>query len=174
MRNIFLIIFGLITFNGFSQEYLLSDENSEKNMLAEFIQKSIAENKLKKNPVIVVNEQVLKETELDKLNFFKSDILGISIISMDNPQMIAIYGDQSLNGVVLIEMKPFQERAVKSIFDSKILYLLNDKPITRLELEKISTDKIESIDVIKNEMEIAKYTIEKVDGVVIIKMKKSE
>jgi hypothetical protein len=43
MRNLFLIILGFLTFSGFSQQYLLADENSDKNMLAEFIQKSIAE-----------------------------------------------------------------------------------------------------------------------------------
>jgi hypothetical protein len=174
MRNFFLIIFGFLTFNGFAQQYLLADENSDKNMIADFIQKSIAEKKLKKNPVIVVNERVLKDDQLDKLNFYKSEILEFSLIAMDNPQMEGIYGKQSLNGVVLIETKPFQERAAKTISDSKVLYLLNDKPITQAELEKINPDKIKSVDVIKNEKEILKYTSEKVDGVVIIKMKKSK
>ena len=174
MRNLFLIVFGFLTFNGFAQEYLLADENSDANMLAEFIKKSIAEKKLKENPVIVVNERVLKETELNKLNFYKSEIVGISIMAMDNAQMVDFYGKQSLNGVILIETKPFQERAAKTISDSKVLYLLNDKPITQAELEKINPDKIKSVDVIKNKKEILKYTSEKIDGVVIIKMKKSE
>lgn len=45
MRNLFLIIFGFLTFNGFAQQYLLADENSDKNMIANFIEKSIAEKK---------------------------------------------------------------------------------------------------------------------------------
>ena len=174
MKNLFLIIFGLLTLSGFSQVYLLADENSDKTMVADFIQKSIAEKKLKKNPVIVVNERVLKDNELDKLNFYKSDILEFSLIAMDNPQMVDIYGEQSLNGVLLIETKPFQEKAAKSISDSKVLFLLNDKPITQAELEKINHDSIESVDVIKDKKEIAKYTTDEYDGVVIIKLKKTE
>ena len=174
MKNLFLIIFGLLTLSGFSQDYLLADENSDKTMIADFIEKSIAEKKLKKNPVIVVNERVLKDNELDKLNFYKSDILEFSLIAMDNPQMVDIYGEQSLNGVLLIETKPFQEKAAKSISDSKVLFLLNDKPITRAELEKINHDTIESVDVIKDKKEIAKYTTDEYDGVVIIKLKKTE
>ena len=174
MKNIFLIIFGLLTFSGFSQDYLLADENSDKTMIADFIEKSIAEKKLKKNPVIVVNERVLKDNELDKLNFYKSDILEFSLIAMDNPQMVDIYGEQSLNGVLLIETKPFQEKAAKSISDSKVLFLLNDKPITQAELEKINPDTIESVDVIKDKKEIAKYTTDEYDGVIIIKLKKTE
>ncbi|AFU69939.1 hypothetical protein P700755_003295 [Psychroflexus torquis ATCC 700755] len=99
MRNLFLIIFGFLTFNGFTQDYLLADENSDKNMIADFIEKSITEKKLKKNPVIVINERVLKDDQLDKLNFYKSDIIEFSIIAMDNPQMEGIYGKQSLNGL---------------------------------------------------------------------------
>jgi len=174
MKNLFLIIFGLLTFSGFSQDYLLADENSDKTMIADFIEKSIAEKKLKKNPIIVVNERVLKENELDKLNFYKSDILEFSLVAMDNPQMVDIYGEQSLNGVLLIETKPFQERAVKSISDSKVLFLLNDKPITQAELEKINPDTIESVEVIKDKKEIAKYTTDEYDGIVIIKLKKTE
>ena len=174
MRNLILIVFGLLTFNGFSQDYLLADEKADKSMIADFIQKSIVEKKFKKNPVIVVNERVLKDDELDNLNFYKSDILEISIIAMDNPQMAEIYGKQSLNGVLLIETKPFQEKAVKTISDSKVLFLLNDKPINQAELEKINPDKIESVDVIKDKKEIAKYTTDEYDGVVIIKLKKTE
>ena len=110
MRKLLLIIFGFLTFNGFSQDYLLADENSDKTMIADFIEKSIAEKKLKKNPVIVVNERVLKDNELDKLNFYKSDILEFSLMEMDNPQMVDIYGKQSLNGVLLIETKPNTKR----------------------------------------------------------------
>ena len=68
MRNLLLIIFGLLTFNGFAQDYLLADENSDKNMIADIIKISIAEKKLKKNPVIVVNERVLKNDQLISIN----------------------------------------------------------------------------------------------------------
>jgi hypothetical protein len=174
MRNLFLIIFGLLTFSGFSQDYLLADENSDKTMIADFIEKSIAEKKLKKNPVIVVNERVLKDNELDKLNFYKSDILEFSLVAMDNSQMVDIYGEQSLNGVLLIETKPFQEKSAKSISDSKVLFLLNGKQINQEDLEKINPDKIESVEVIKDKEEIAKYTTDNYDGVVKINLKTKE
>ena len=143
-------------------------------MIADFIEKSIAEKKLKKNPVIVVNERVLKDDQLDKFNFYKSDILEFSLIAMDNAQMTEIYGEQSLNGVLLIETKPFQERAAKSISDSKVLILLNGKQITEIELEMINPDDVESVDVIKDKEEMAKFTSDHYDGILIIKLKKTE
>ncbi len=113
MRNLLLIIFGFLTFNGFSQDYLLSDENSDKSMIADFIKKSIADKKIKENPVIVVNERVLKDNELDNLNFYKSDILEFNVIEMDSPEMRDIYGDQGLNGVLLIETKTTSRKSRK-------------------------------------------------------------
>lgn len=174
MNNLFLIVFGFLTFSGFSQDYLLANENLDKTMIADFSQKSIAEKKLKKNPVVVINERILKKEELDKFNFYKSDIIELSLMPMDNPQMVDIYGKQSLNGVLLIETKPFEEKAVKSISYSKVLFFLDEKQITEEDLKSIDPDDIESVDVIKSKEEIAKYTSDNYDGVVIIRQKKTE
>ncbi len=73
-----------------------------------------------------------------------------------------------------MKQKPLPERAVNSISESKVLFLLNEKPITQAELEKINPDKIESVKVIKNKKEIAEYTSDEYDGVIIIEMKKTE
>lgn len=174
MKKIILIAFGFLAYNGFSQDYLLADENSDKTMIADFITKTIDEKKFKKNPVIVVNERVLEDDELDQFKFYKSDIIEFSVIEKDNHQMVDIYGEKSLNGVLLIETKPFQEKAVKSISESKVLFLLERKPINENELKKLNPDKIESIEVIKNKEEIAKYTPENYDGVIKINLKKTK
>lgn len=174
MKKIILIALGFLAYNGFSQEYLLADENSDKTMIADFITKSIAENKLKKNPVIVLNDRVLEDDELDQFKFYKSDIIEFSLIEKDNHQMIDIYGEKSLNGVLLIETKPFQEKSTKSISENKVLFLLEGKPINENELKKLNPDKIESIEVIKNKEEIVKYTSENYDGVVKINLKKTK
>lgn len=174
MKYLFLVIFGFLSFSGFSQNYFLADENSDKTALAEFIHQSITDKKLSRDPVLVVNERVLKKDELDNLNFYKSDILHISVIAKDNPQMTEIYGQQSLNGVVLIETKPFQERAAKSTSNNKVLYLLDNEPITQEELEKLHPEKIESVTVIKDKKEMARYTADQYDGIILIQMKKSE
>lgn len=174
MKKIILIALGFLAYNGFSQEYLLADENSDKTMIADFITKSIAENKLKKNPVIVLNDRVLEDDELDQFKFYKSDIIEFSVIEKDNHQMIDIYGEKSLNGVLLIETKPLQEKSTKSISESKVLFLLEGKPINENELKKLNPDKIESIEVIKNKEEIVKYTSENYDGVVKINLKKTK
>lgn len=172
MKYLFLILFGILTCDGFSQEYLLADENADKTHVADFIHKLIEENKLKDNPVIVVNERVLKMEELNNLNFHKSDILKINSVEKDNQQIAEMYGPQSLNGVILIKTKPLKDKDVKSIYDHKVLYLVDNNPITQKEVEAINADEIKLITVIKDKKAMSQYTADHYDGIILIEMKK--
>lgn len=172
MKKLLFIVLAFITLNSFSQDYLLADKNSDKTSVADFIKKAIDQKKLKENPVVVVNNKVLKKSELNQFNFLKSDILNMSIIAMDNTQMTAIYGEQSLNGVLLIDIKPNLENEQKTVPKNNILYFLNDTPITYKELSKINPNKIDSVKVIKNKVDIAKYSTQNYDGVIIVYPKK--
>ena len=49
---------------------------------------------------------------------------------------------------------------------------LDGKKITKKELSKIETHKIKSVNVIKKPSEIAKYTSDSFEGVIIIDLKK--
>ncbi len=155
-----------------SKKYLLADQNSGNKRLIEFINQMKKNNKINSNPVILVNEQVVENDELKNLKIFSSDILNLAVVEKGNLEMNQIYGKRSLNGVVLIETKPFQEKSTKSISESKVLFLVDGKIRTSEEIEKINPNDIETITVIKDKKEILKYTTENYDGVVIIEMKK--
>lgn len=86
--------------------------------------------------------------------------------------MTQVYGEQSLNGLILIKTKSFKEKAKKSYSDSKILFLVDGQVISQEEIEKIDPKDIETVTVIKNEEDILKYTTEHYDGVILIEMKK--
>ncbi len=55
--------------------------------------------------------------------------------------------------------------------NDKILYLLNDSIISKSDFEKIDNDLIESVNVIKDTLEIKKYTDDDYDGAINIKLK---
>ena len=59
------------------------------------------------------------------------------------------------------------------ISNKNILYIVEGKEVSADFIKTISTDKIDSITVYKDTKEVAKYTDKKVDGVIIIKMKKN-
>lgn len=162
----------------FSQSYLLSDKSVDKNKIANFIKKSIKEDKISENPVIVVDEKVLTSNELNTFNFSDEEIVSISIVSKKQAILALLYGEQSKNGVIMIVTKQYQksldEIASREIENDtgNVLYLLDGKKITKKEVSKIETFKIKSINVIKDPSEIAKYTTDSYEGVIIIDLKK--
>lgn len=178
MKKVFLIVIGFLTLSTFSQSYLLSDKSADKNRIADFIKKSIKEQKIFENPVIVVDEKVLTSNELNSFEFSDDEIVSISILSKEQAILDILYGEQSKNGVIMIVTKQYQKtideiasRKIENDNDN-ILYLLDGKKITKKEVSKIETYKIKSINVIKKPSEIEKYTSVSYIGVIIIDLKK--
>jgi hypothetical protein len=62
--------------------------------------------------------------------------------------------------------------ATKALEDSKVLYIVDGKTVSKDEVDKLDPNGIVSIDVIKNKEEVKKYATENYDGVVVIHMKK--
>tara|TARA_B110000091_G_scaffold61445_1_gene67485 strand:- start:1044 stop:1565 length:522 start_codon:yes stop_codon:yes gene_type:complete len=172
MKYFIIILIGLTVLSCSSKKYVLADQSSENQKLVKLIDKLKKEKKINKNPVIVINEKVIKKSELKNLKIYNSDIIGISVINKDNSKMTQIYGEKSIGGVILIETKQFQEKAIRTIAESKVLFLIDGKEITQEEMEKIDPNDIKTVTIIKGKKEIIKYTTEKYDGVVIIEMKK--
>ncbi len=167
-----LIIIGITLLSCSSKKYLLADQNSENKRLQELIVNLKKEKKINKSPVIVINEKVIGENQLENLNIYNSDIISISVVEKNNEEMTQIYGEKSINGVLLIETKPWQEKAIRSISESKALLLVDGKETPFEKMETIKPNDIETITVIKDKKGILKYTTENYDGVIIIVMKK--
>ena len=167
-----LIIVFLIT-SCSSNRYLLTDRGKDKNFLEETIKKISKEGKISKKPVVVIDGVPYRydiELKSKKLEISKEDISKIE--SLKHDVGIAIYGKAAKAGVLIVTTKSKLAKKEESIDNKTILYLLDDKAITKSELEKISPDDIESIDVIKGKENTMKYTQENYDGVIIIHLKK--
>ena len=109
VNTLLIVLALLLSTNLFSQKYLLKDQGEKRLVLTKMIDLNIKEDKLDKNPVIVINERVIPKEKQSLFSFKASDILEVSIIAKGNEQMVIIYGEQSINGVVLIETKPLEE-----------------------------------------------------------------
>ena len=96
----------------------------------------------------------------------------MSIIHKGQKDLIEVYGEQSINGVILIEAKPFDQK-IKEDYegDSNVLFLINGKKISNSKAEKINPDSIAKIQVIKNKDSIIKYTSKEVQGIIKITLK---
>ena len=125
------------------------------------------------NPLYVVDGvTVLQGTP----NIKPEDIASISVIKDDAAK--SLYGEGGKNGVILITSKEYankQKTETNKIIvkDPKTgavpLYYIDGKQATNID--KISPNDIESINVYKGEAAIAKYGSTAVNGVIDIKMK---
>jgi hypothetical protein len=153
--------------------YLLTDEGKDKRFLINTINESFKSGKIQKKPIIVVDGKPYRydyELKSKKLQLSKNDIRRIDILEKDVG--IEMYGDYAENGVIILSTQSNYSNDSKSFSDSKVLILLEDKEISKDEMEKISPRDIISIDVIKDKEIIKKYTSEAYDGVIVIHIKK--
>ncbi|OFX87834.1 MAG: hypothetical protein A2W99_16090 [Bacteroidetes bacterium GWF2_33_16] len=164
-----------------SKRYLLTDSNKDKSFLVNKLKEEKSKGLISKKPIIVVDgvpyrfDYELKDSSLD---ISKSEIKKIEILEREIG--IRIYGDFAKDGVVVITTnkqvdqseRKSEDKPKKSLEESKVLYLLGDKIITKKDLDSLDPDDIESIEVIKNKEAIKKYTSEDYDGVIIINLKK--
>lgn len=180
MRNILLIsIFGVLI-SCSSSRYLLTDNNQDKKFLVDYIRDLENQGKITNKPLIVIDGLALgyENLKVNKIPLSKADIFKIDCLSKDIQVATNVYGDRGKSGVLLITTKKsqerFQEKSIKTLNESKVLFLVGDQQITQEELQNIDADDIESIEVIKEKDSVKKYTSEEYDGVVIITMKKDK
>ncbi len=157
-----------------NKKYLLQGNSNEKKKLIEFISQMRKQDKIQYDPVIVINEKVIKDSELKQIKIKGSEVQKISLIEKGNSGMTAIYGEQAINGVVLIETPPADYKPTSKFGDSNLVIFVDGKEVRRSILKYISSEEIESINVIKDKKAVKKYTSKDCDGVVLIILKKTK
>lgn len=173
MKKHFILLASLILFSCSTNKYLLTDLDINKYELKKFISDKVRDHEINKNPVVVLNEKKLTKNELKNLNISSNQISSLSVIKKGNSQMNEIYGNESVNGIIMIstnfEKSKFNKRYSEK---SKVLFILDGKIISEVEMKKIKKESIESLTVIKDQKEISKYTEKYYAGIIIIKLKK--
>lgn len=157
--------------------------NSHKKISA--IADTIFYNK-KKNEKVSVNDSknppmyILSGKEINAAAMKDLDANAIKAINvLKGENAINKYGEKGKNGVIEIEMKTKDEQSaskeknlIKANNKTSPVYYVDGKEVTNGEFNKIASDKIESITVLKGDTAIKKYGEKGKDGVVEISLKK--
>ena len=77
----------------------------------------------------------------------------------------------SKNKTIIIKKADIENSNTTS--SKNIFYIIDGKEVSANFIKTITPNNIESLTVIKDKKKVAKYTAKKVDGVIIIKMKKN-
>ena len=171
MKVLWVLLLSLTGLTSFSQDYYLYDVGEAKTMMADFIEQSIEEGKIRENPVVIVNNKVVEGYDLDQFNFKKADIETYCLKTKDNQELADTYGAQALNVVIDIQTKPLDKYIDPN---NSVLYMVEGEEASRCVLEKLNPKAIEAVNVIKDKDEVATYTSLPYQGVILITLKKTE
>lgn len=166
MKN--LILWCLLVSSTFTFAQVIKTEGNKDERIT--IQQLKKDAKLNSNPLVVINETMILKNGLDSLNIDPKNIATINVVKKDTDKLVEIYGEQANNGVIFIETK---EKEPQKMDEDNILYLINGEKSNKAAILKLSPDEIESINVIKDKSEFAKYTTDNYEGIISIKLKKS-
>jgi len=172
MKRLIIICFLSVFSSAIAQEKTTATKALEGNDIKVSVKRLIDEGELKNNPLIVIDEKMIITGGMDSLKLKPERIASVSIVKKDLDKLVKIYGPQANNGVILIETKPEKKVTFKNKKDN-ILYLLNNKEISKEQLEQIEPNDIKEVKVIKDKKGIATYTNKKYDGIILITLKKS-
>jgi hypothetical protein len=112
------------------------------------------------------------------LYFYEKNLIMKKIKTIYLVQLLLLFfafGIQSCaskKSSIIVNKKVVTEKYNSYPSNKNILYLIAGKKVSQTYIENIKPRNIESMNVIKGEKEIAKYTDKKYDGVIIIKLKK--
>ena len=116
-----------------------------------------------KQPLYILNGDVIEKTKMDALN--PEDISNIEVLK--DQSATGLYGDNAKYGVIRITTKNnFTNDPLK-----EPLFVLDGEFITKARLDALGSDKIKSINVLKDASAIAKYGNKGSNGVIEITTK---
>lgn len=176
MKTAHLTILTLLFLSSYSGLTAQREGLSDNDSITQYIISIKNQNTITEAPLLVINGFAIEYSDyLDKYPpLSRSDIKQIDYLAGNSETSMNIYGDRAKGGVLLIMTNNFQEKSTKTIDDSKVLYMMENKQLSREELERLNPEDIESIEVIKEDKEIRKITKGKYEGVVIITLKKDK
>ncbi len=115
-----------------------------------------------KQPLYIVDGKPFSESDVKQIA--SENIESINVLK--DSVSLAIYGYKAKNGVVLIALEPSKP-------ENKSLYVLDEKIVSKEEVDKIDPNTIESVNVLKDKPATDKYGDKGKNGVVEISLKKS-
>lgn len=157
-----------------SNRFLLNDSSKiDKNYLKECIKEQVDKGKIGSKPLIVIDGKPFRyniELKNKPLEIKRSNILDWYVI--DSKTGTLIWQEYANDGVLLVNTNLVSQKKPKNANESDILYFIDGVKVSKKELDKIDENDIKTIQVIQPNDRICLFNGDKLDGVILIIMKK--
>ena len=145
---------------------------SDKKNLSDYLDDEINNDKLSNEPLLIIDGYPYESRGLNEkeYNLSMDEIESIHILEKNGVAM-DIYGEKAKDGVLLITTNRFERKFLNKALSGKTLFFLDSDEINLKQLIELDIEKMNSILIIKDKLEIKNYTTEDYDSVVLIKSK---
>ena len=146
---------------------LTNPESDDKNsqLFKKEDQKITVSRIIEISPLFILDGKEISKNEFETID--RNTIASVDVLKDESATKK--YGEQGKNGVIIITSK--KDKVEKNDINSA-LYIIDGKEMTTDQMQAITPDMIESMDVLKDESATKKYGVKGKKGVILIKLKK--
>lgn len=168
MKKILILIILTITCNSYSQ--ISSFEEKTNSYITEFLKQKKNSDDFGSNPLLVIDgKPLLKENLSQFISLKPEDIDDLNSISKSSGTGEVIWGENARDGVLMIKTKLVKYSESSDAQNSKVLFILDNKVITREQAYAIDAGKdIQTATVYKNSNKFVVMNNEKFDGIIVL------
>lgn len=168
MKKILILFILIITSTSYSQISTFAETTN--TYIIELLNQKKYSSDFGSNPLLVIDgKPIVKENLSEFVNLKPENIDDVNSISKSSGIGEVIWGENAADGVLMIKTNLVTYSESNSSKNSKILFILDNKIITKEEAYAINAEKdIETITVYKNSNKFQDINNEEFDGIMIL------
>ena len=168
MKKILILIISAITINSYSQ--ISTFEKETNTYIIDFLKQKKYSDDLGINPLLVIDGKPISKENLSQYVSLKPEnIDDINSISKSSGTGEVIWGENAKDGVLMIKTNLIIYSESQDAQNSKVLFILDNKIITREQAYAIDAGKdIQTATVYKNSNKFLVMNDEEFDGIIVL------
>jgi len=168
MKKILILIISVISLNSYSQ--ISSFEEKTNTFIIDFLKQKKYSVDLGNNPLLVIDgKPISKENQSQYISLKPENIDDINSISKSSGTGEVIWGENAKDGVLMIKTNLVKYSESPDAQNSKVLFILDNKIITREQAYAIDAAKdIQTATVYKNSNKFLVMNNEEFDGIIVL------
>lgn len=168
MKKIFILIISTIAINSYSQISIFGEKTNTH--IIEFLKQKKYSDDLGSNPLLVIDGKPISKENLSQYVSLKPENMDdVNSISKSSGTGEVIWGENAKDGVLMIKTNLVKYSESPDAQNSKVLFILDNKIITREQAYEIDAGKdIQTATVYKNSNKFLVLDNEEFDGIIVL------
>ena len=171
MKKTLFILTLVLTYSSYSQITLFNEKTN--TYVNNFLKQNNRPSDFGLNPLVILDGKPIVNDKIALFENLKSEnIANINTFNKASETGKAIWGDYAEDGVLLISTILSENSGTPNLKDSKILFILDNKIITKEQAYALNpSEEVQEITVYKNGVKFLLFNNEEYDGIMVMTSK---